>query len=97
MPPVYREVGREELENAMPQMSSRVLCNYFMLRLPNGIRQVLCRVHHQSDDRIPLLRFTESDGEVKVAMDGSQFSEISEEVGHHLESVADGTYEVPAI
>jgi len=90
VPPIYRNITNEEADGHQPPMNSQILCNYFLIKLPNGIRQVFSRVHHISDEREPLLSFHEDGAQVQVTLSASQFSEICEEIGQHIDDVAGG-------
>lgn len=90
IPPIYRDIADGEINGVTPEMNSKILCNYFLVKLPNGISQVFCRVHYQLEKAEPLLNFTEREGHIEVGLNDSQFSEISEKIGTHIDSVAAG-------
>ena len=86
--PIYREISTEEARTyVIPDMNSKIICNYFLLSLPNNVRQVFARVH-LTHGRNPLLRFTEREGIFEAIFDQEQMSEITQELGTHYDSVA---------
>ena len=86
VPPIYRDIDREEIKSLpVPAMTSKVLCNYFLIRLPNNVTQVFSHVQYcEPNGPAALIQFNESGGNLGAKIDPEQMSEISQEVGERI-------------
>lgn len=81
VPPIYREVSNEETQMFPPlEMKSRITCNYFLIRFPNGVTQVLARIQSAAIDSSPTNLVEEKDGGYIWRFDQKQMSEVTEDI-----------------
>ena len=84
VPPMYRIISEQEIDTLhMPDLNQKWLCNYFLVTLPSGDKEIYSRIDYRPKDQ-RYVKFHEEQNSTIVAVEREFIESVGEEIFHHF-------------